>query len=70
MKFLGCDGLWLLHNGVLHCDGDLQTFTAEQLKQELQIPVSLTEEEADELLWWAVGIFAAVFFFLVLRKAI
>ncbi len=68
MLFLGCDGLWLLSNGQIACDGQLETFTAETLAEELKVPKPLTLEESDALLWSTIGLFASVALFLVLRK--
>lgn len=70
MLFLGCDGLWILEGTQIGCDGNLQTFTAETLAEELQVPKPLTDEDADALFWATAGVFASVFVFLVLRKSI
>lgn len=36
IQFLGCDGQWLLYeNGSMSCQGNLQTFTVQEMRDQL-----------------------------------
>lgn len=42
IQFLGCEGQWLLYeNGSMSCEGNLQTFTVQEMRDQLapSIPI-------------------------------
>lgn len=59
MNFLGCDGMWQVQsNGNPVCDGQLQTFTVQEMRDSLspQIPMADKMEITAAL----VGLFVLV----------
>lgn len=64
MNFLGCDGVWLLQaDGTTVCQGDMKTFTVQQMRDFLSPALTLAQKA--ELTGALVGLFVFVF---VLRK--
>ena len=69
MNFLTCDGSWTVGAaGEIQCAGQLVTITGEEIRAE--ISPGLTDEETKLLLDSTLGLFALVFVFLVLKKAL
>ena len=69
MNFIACDGTWSAGPaGEIQCTGQLVAITGEEMRAE--ISPGLTDEEAGLLKDATIGLFAVVFVFLVLRKAI
>jgi hypothetical protein len=64
MKVLACDVNWTVSGGVPTCTGTLQNIDANQ------IPSGMTTEDATELAYQAMGLFAVVFAVLAIKKAI
>lgn len=64
MKVLACDVEWTLSGGQPTCAGTLQNIEANQ------IPAGMTTEDATELAYQAMGLFAIVFGLLALKKAL
>ncbi|HZX52403.1 MAG TPA: hypothetical protein VFE95_10375 [Pseudomonas sp.] len=69
MNFIVCDGDWSAGaSGELLCTGTLVSITGEEIRDEFN--PGLTDEEAQQLLDATMGLFAAVFCFLVLKKVL
>lgn len=69
MNFITCDGSWTVGGaGEIQCAGQLVTITGEEIRAELS--PGLTDEETKLLLDSAIELFALVFVFLVLKKAL
>lgn len=69
MNFLACDGSWLVGAaGEIQCTGTLLTLTSEEIREV--VSPGLTLEESQALVDASLALFALVFVFLVLRKAI
>ncbi|MFN9528863.1 MAG: hypothetical protein ACK561_12055 [Pseudomonadaceae bacterium] len=69
MNFIACDGQWSVGaSGELLCTGQLVSITGAEIRAELS--PGLTDEEAITMLDAAVGVFATVFIFLVLKKLV
>lgn len=64
MKVLACDVDWTVSEGNLVCSGTLQNIEANQ------IPPGMTTEDATELAYQAMGLFAVVFGVLAIKKAL
>jgi hypothetical protein len=44
MNFLGCDGVWLLHdNGTTECQGQLKTYTVQEMRDFLTPALTWTQ---------------------------
>lgn len=65
MKFVACDGDWLLVNGSLSCTGTLITVAQNEMPQQ-----GLDPEDMGALIDHTMVLFALVFGFLALKKAI
>lgn len=65
MFFAACDGAWTQAGGSLSCSGTLVAVDASTLS-----PPGITAEEGSELTGQALILFAIVFGFLALRKAL
>ncbi|MDH2198750.1 hypothetical protein [Ectopseudomonas oleovorans] len=69
MNFIACDGEWSAGaTGEPRCTGQLVSITGAEIRAELS--PGLTDEEAITMLDAAVGVFATVFIFLVLKKLV
>ena len=64
MKVLACDVDWVLSGADPVCPGTLQNIQADQ------IPAGMTTEDATELAYQSMGLFAIVFGLLALKKAL
>lgn len=64
MKVLACDVDWVLSGGEPVCPGTLVNTEANQ------IPAGMTTEDATELAYSSMGLFAIVFALLALKKAL
>lgn len=64
MKVLACSVDWIVLGGVPTCSGTLQNIDANQ------IPSGMTTEDATELAYQSMGLFAIVFALLALKKAL
>lgn len=66
MKLIACDGTWLSNSdGALTCVGTLVSIDRNEIA-----PSGITPEDASQLFNNAVVLFAIVFGFLALRKAL
>ncbi|MCY1392148.1 hypothetical protein D3C76_250580 [compost metagenome] len=65
MKLVACDGTWTQSSGALSCVGTLVTVDQSELSQS-----GITPEESSDLTGQAIILFAIVFGFLALRKAL
>lgn len=65
-SFLACDGQWQLDAGQVSCTGTLQVVT----QTEIAGYSSLTPEQVDALSQASIGLFAAVFVLLIIRKVL
>lgn len=69
MNFIACDGSWTAGvSGEVLCTGQLVAITGEEIRAELS--PGLTPEETQQLVDSAIELFALVFIFLVLKKAV
>ena len=69
MNFLACDGSWSVGvGGEVLCSGTPITVTGEQMRAELQVAPSISDEEFLELKDVTISLFTAVFCFLVMKK--
>jgi hypothetical protein len=60
MNFLGCDGVWLLNaDGTTVCQGNMKTFTVQEMRDHLTPAMSLTQKA--ELTGALVTLFVLVF---------
>lgn len=68
MNFLGCDGDWLVNEaGNPVCNGQLVAFTEQEMAGQTS---GLTWDDVSQLQGEVLILFAGVFGFLVLRKAL
>ena len=69
MKFLGCEGMWLVHSdGTPFCDGQLSTFTVQEMRDHLT--PSLTLEQKATFTAAIIGLFVFVWVAKKLRTTI
>lgn len=64
MKVLACDADWVVSGGATSCPGTLHSVEANQ------IPQGMTIDDVNQLTGSALELFAIVFGFLVLKKAL
>lgn len=65
MQILACDGQWQTSSGTPVCSGTLAAVDANQIPNN-----GITTEQAGELIDASIYLFAIVFGFLALRKAL
>jgi hypothetical protein len=69
MNFIACDGAWSAGaSGEPQCSGTLVSITGEEIREAVN--PGLTDEDAITLTDAAIGLFATVFCFLVLKKVL
>lgn len=65
MNFLGCDGMWQVQaDGTPVCTGQLQTFTAQEMRDSLS--PAITAEQRMEI----TGVLLALFVFVWVCKTV
>lgn len=65
MNAVLCEGTWTSSNGTPVCSGTLVSVAQTEL-----IPSGMTTEDAVELSYQAIGLFAVIFAALALKKAL
>lgn len=69
MNFLGCEGVWVLHdNGATECQGQLQTFTVQEMRDYMT--PALTWAQRAEITTGVIALLACVWVGKKLRTAI
>lgn len=69
-NFISCEGIWSVNAGVPTCQGQLKLYTADEMVSLLTQGETLTTEESNQLIEGTLLLFATVFAFLIIRKAI
>ncbi|MCY1297276.1 hypothetical protein D9M68_483600 [compost metagenome] len=67
MKFLACDGEWLAdEQGSFTCQGQLTTFTLEELRSEITVQITAAQKEALSVA--LISFFVLIFCLVKLRR--
>lgn len=70
MNFLACDGDWSADANGLHCNGQLVSFTGQELAEQINASGGTTAEEWGVLYDGTISLFVSVFVFLCLKRVI